>query len=72
MFLALYSDLHSRALAIRQRVHTAWERVQGEQGASGVEYGILVAAIAALIVAVALVIGGKIQGAFEDVNAELP
>ena len=36
------------------------------------EYGILVAAIAALIVAVALAIGGKVQNAFDTVNNALP
>lgn len=43
-----------------------------EEGAAGVEYGILVAAIAALIVAVAFLIGGKIQTAFNTVNNAIP
>ena len=36
-----------------------------ERGASAVEYGLLVAGIAAVIVAVVIVLGGKIQAAFD-------
>lgn len=43
-----------------------------EEGAAGVEYGILVAAIAALIVALAFAIGGKIQTAFQTVDNAIP
>jgi pilus assembly protein Flp/PilA len=35
-----------------------------ERGASAVEYGLLIAGIAALIVAVVFVFGGKISGIF--------
>jgi pilus assembly protein Flp/PilA len=41
--------------------------LRSEDGASGVEYGILVAAIAALIVALAFLIGTEIQAAFQTV-----
>ncbi|MDP3894124.1 Flp family type IVb pilin [Nocardioides sp.] len=37
-----------------------------ERGASAVEYGLLVAGIAALIVAVVFLFGGFISGIFED------
>jgi pilus assembly protein Flp/PilA len=37
-----------------------------ERGASAVEYGLLIAGIAAVIVVVVLVLGGKIQDAFSD------
>ncbi|SDC59525.1 Flp family type IVb pilin [Nocardioides lianchengensis] len=37
-----------------------------ERGASAVEYGLLVAGIAALIAALVFVLGGHIQGAFQD------
>jgi pilus assembly protein Flp/PilA len=36
-----------------------------DRGASAVEYGILVAAIAAVIVAVVFVIGGQVQSGFK-------
>lgn len=39
-----------------------------EEGATAVEYGIMVAAIAAVIIAVVFVIGSKVENAFEDVN----
>lgn len=37
-----------------------------DEGASAVEYGLLVAAIAAVIVVVVFVLGGYVQGAFDD------
>jgi pilus assembly protein Flp/PilA len=37
-----------------------------EDGASAVEYGLLVAGIAALIVAIVFIFGGVIKGAFQD------
>ena len=42
-----------------------------ERGATGVEYGIMVAAIAAVIVAVAFAIGVKVDTAFETVNSNM-
>ena len=41
-------------------------RQQDDRGASAVEYGLLVAGIAAVIVAVVFLLGGKIQNAFND------
>ena len=43
-----------------------------EEGATAVEYGIMVAAIAAVIVAVVFVVGEKVDNAFEAVNGNLP
>lgn len=37
-----------------------------ERGASAVEYGLLVAGIAALIVAVVFLLGGQVKDAFSD------
>ena len=39
-----------------------------EQGATAVEYGLLVAAIAAVIVAIVVSLGGQINGAFKKVS----
>ncbi len=47
------------------------ELVRSEEGAAGVEYGIMVAAIAAGIVVAAFAIGDKVSTAFTDVNTEL-
>ena len=72
MLLGLYTDLYSRWVWVSDRVHTAYQRVKDERGAAGVEYGILVAAIAAVIIAVVFVIGTKVKNAFETVNGKLP
>ena len=39
-----------------------------ERGASAVEYGLLVAGIAAVIVGIVFVLGGNLSGAFENTN----
>jgi pilus assembly protein Flp/PilA len=39
-----------------------------ERGASAVEYGLLVAGIAAVIVAVVFLLGGQIKGAFTNTS----
>ncbi len=43
-----------------------------EQGATAVEYGLFVAAIAAVIVAIVVTLGGKINTAFTNINSKLP
>ena len=42
--------------------------LKDEEGATAVEYGIMVAAIAAVIIAVVIVIGNKANNAFEKIN----
>lgn len=42
-----------------------------ENGATAVEYGLLVALIAAVIVAVVVLLGGKINTAFVTVNSAI-
>jgi pilus assembly protein Flp/PilA len=42
--------------------------VRDEEGASAVEYGIMLAAVAAVVIVVALAIGGKTQNAFNNVS----
>lgn len=43
-----------------------------EDGATAVEYGIMVAAIAAVIVGIVYTIGGKVNTAFTTVNSAMP
>lgn len=43
-----------------------------EQGATAVEYGLFVAAIAAVIVAIVVALGDKINTAFTNINTKLP
>jgi pilus assembly protein Flp/PilA len=40
-----------------------------ERGASAVEYGLLIAGIAALIVVIVFAFGGTIKGVFSDTNS---
>jgi Flp pilus assembly pilin Flp len=40
----------------------------GEQGASSIEYGILIAAVAALIIAIAVAIGFFVQDLFQSTS----
>jgi pilus assembly protein Flp/PilA len=42
-----------------------------ERGASAVEYGLLVAGIAALIVAVVFLLGGQVKDAFSETCGEI-
>jgi pilus assembly protein Flp/PilA len=47
-------------------------RERGERGATAVEYGMIVALIAAVIVVVVTTLGTKINGAFTKVSNALP
>ena len=47
------------------------ERAREERGASAVEYGLLVALIAAVIVLVVKELGSKVSNAFESVNSNI-
>ena len=55
-----------------------WTRLQNlkldadERGATAVEYGMIVALIAAVIVTVVAALGGKINTAFSKINSALP
>ena len=43
-----------------------------EQGATAVEYGLIVAAIAGLIIVVVFVLGNKVKNSFNNVAANMP
>lgn len=43
-----------------------------DEGATAVEYGLMVAGIAAVIVAVVIALGGKVNTAFTTVNNAMP
>jgi pilus assembly protein Flp/PilA len=62
-------------LNLYTKVETLWadlrERARDERGATAVEYGLLVALIAAIIVVVVSVLGKKVSNAFQSVNAQL-
>ena len=44
-------------------------KMRQDDGASAVEYGLLVAAIAAVIVGVVFLLGGRVQSAFSKTNS---
>lgn len=44
---------------------------QDEEGATAVEYGLLVALIAAVIIAIVVLLGGNVSQAFTDVQTAL-
>lgn len=46
-------------------------RLQSERGATAVEYGLMVAAIAAVIIALVFTIGTNVQAAFQTVCTQL-
>ncbi|HSW12405.1 MAG TPA: Flp family type IVb pilin [Solimonas sp.] len=46
--------------------------LRDEEGASAVEYGLIVGLIAVAIIATLLLIGPKLDGLFQDVEAGLP
>jgi len=43
-----------------------------EEGATAVEYGIMVAAIAAVIITVVILVGGETNNAFQKVADQMP
>ena len=45
--------------------------VKEDSGATAVEYGIMVAAIAAVIIVVVIAVGGKVNSAFNKVNTNM-
>ena len=45
--------------------------VRNEKGATAVEYGIMVAAIAAVIIGIVITVGGQVETAFTDVSTAL-
>jgi pilus assembly protein Flp/PilA len=62
MLLRIWCDSLSRIHEIRE----------GERGATAVEYGIMVALIAAVIILVVKAVGSKTSNAFQTVNSVLP
>ncbi len=56
------------------RLWTAFQSriVLEEKGATAVEYGLLVALIAAVIIAAVVLLGGAINGAFGSINSKMP
>ncbi len=47
------------------------DRFQSERGATAVEYGMLVALIAAVIIGTVVILGGQIDSAFNEISGKL-
>jgi pilus assembly protein Flp/PilA len=45
--------------------------LKDEEGATAVEYGLIVAAIAGLIIAVVFVLGGKVKNNFNNIQSAM-
>lgn len=65
MLLGLYTKVQTWFASLR-------EKAREERGASAVEYGLLVALIAAVIVLIVKALGTKVSNAFSTVNSALP
>ncbi len=50
----------------------ALKLLKDEEGATAVEYGLIVAAIAGLIIAVVFVLGNKMNNTFNNVQSKIP
>ena len=46
--------------------------LKDDDGATAVEYGLIVAAIAGLIIVVVFALGGKVNGSFKSVEQHMP
>lgn len=55
-------------IGLRAFLHS---HVRSERGATAVEYGLLVALIAAVIITLVVTLGSKVAGGFSDVNESL-
>jgi pilus assembly protein Flp/PilA len=62
LFLKMWCEAQNRLFEVKE----------GERGATAVEYGIMVALIAAVIILVVKAVGSKTSNAFQSVNANLP
>lgn len=58
-------------VALQMLAQSAGERLRREDGATAVEYGLMVALIAAVIVGVVLILGEQIRDAFSSVSESI-
>ncbi len=59
-------------LSLYAKVQTWLHELRDERGASAVEYGLLVALIAAVIIVVVTALGVKVNTAFKSVETNMP
>jgi pilus assembly protein Flp/PilA len=61
--------MHKMIQMLKTYIDAHWYR---EDGATAVEYGIMVAAIAAVIVGTVIILGGQVDTAFQTTSDALP
>ncbi len=59
---------HLGTLEVQHMLKSLRRLLRNKKGATAVEYGIMVAAISAVIIATVVVVGGEVFQAFEDVR----
>ena len=64
--------LQSLAVKAQNARYNVTHEVRTERGAAGVEYGLLVALIAAVIILTVTALGTKVNGAFDFVTKNMP
>ncbi|MCW2618795.1 MAG: Flp/Fap pilin component [Modestobacter sp.] len=62
--VTLFQTLHTLSYVVVDRMKT----VKEEKGASAIEYAILVACIAAVVIAAVALLGGKIKSLFDGIS----
>ena len=63
--LSIFATLHVAGLKLKERA------LSGEQGATAVEYGIMVALIAVVIIAAVTLLGGTMQDTFTQIQCSV-
>ena len=64
--LSLIATLHTAGLKLKERA------LSGEKGATAVEYGIMVALIAVVIIVAVTALGGNLNSMFNNVAGKVP
>jgi Flp pilus assembly pilin Flp len=64
-------NLQEFAVKAQNFMYSKAEAARNERGAAGVEYGLLVALIAAVIIVTVGLLGGKVKDAFTTVNSNM-
>lgn len=59
-------------LALYVRARNLWARLREEHGQGMVEYGLILALIAVVVITVLTTMGGKLQGIFQKISDTLP
>ncbi|HNA98473.1 MAG TPA: Flp family type IVb pilin [Marmoricola sp.] len=54
------------------KLYVRFQMLRNEKGATAVEYGLMIALIAAVIIAAVTLLGGNLNGIFEDVADAVP